>query len=86
LISAPFQCGPSNQDIELHFQRKKFEKEQATRAQVAAILQAEDEADLDKKISEVMESISETSKNDLIHYVSMRKCVLDLSLKGSRSR
>lgn len=73
---------PSNQDIELHFQKKKFEKEQATRAQVAAILQAEDEADLDKKISEVMESISETSKNDLIHYVSMRKCVLDLFSKA----
>lgn len=73
---------PSNQDIELHFQRKKFEKEQVTRAQVAAILQAEDEADLDKKISEVMESISETSKNDLIHYVSMRKCVLDLFSKA----
>jgi len=73
---------PSNQDIELHFQRKKFEKEQATRAQVAAILQSEDEADLDSKISEVMESISETSKNDLIHYVSMRKCVLDIFSKA----
>lgn len=73
---------PSNQDIELHLQRRKFEKEQATRAQVAAILQADDESDLDSKISEVMESISETSKNDLIHYVSMRKCVLDLFAKA----
>ncbi|MDP3673614.1 MAG: ATP-binding protein [Novosphingobium sp.] len=73
---------PSNQEIELHFQRKKFEKEQATRAQVAAILQAEDEAELDSKIAEVMESISETSKNDLIHYVSMRKCVIDIFSKA----
>jgi hypothetical protein len=69
---------PSNQDIELHLQRKKFEKEVATRAQVAAILESENETDLDSRIAAVMESISETSKNDLIHYVSMRKCVLDI--------
>lgn len=73
---------PTNQEIELHFQRKKFEKEMATRAQVSAILQAEDDAELDAKISEIMENISETSKNDLIHYVSMRKCVLDLFSKA----
>jgi len=69
---------PSNQDIELHLQRKKFEKELATRAQVAAILTSNDQSELDTKIAEVMENISDTSKNDLIHYVSMRKCVLDI--------
>ncbi|MDJ0448828.1 ATP-binding protein [Methylocystis sp. JR02] len=69
---------PSNQDIELHLQQKKFEKEVATRAQVAAILESKNETDLDSRIAQVMESISETSKNDLIHYVSMRKCVLDI--------
>jgi hypothetical protein len=69
---------PSNQDIELHLQQKKFEKEVATRAQVAAILASENESDLDSRIAQVMESISETSKNDLIHYVSMRKCVIDI--------
>lgn len=73
---------PSNQEIELHFQRKKFEQEIATRAQVSAILQTENEADLDDKISEIIGSISETSKNDLIHYVSMRKCVLDIFSKA----
>ena len=69
---------PSHQDIELHLQQKKFEKEVATRAQVAAILKAEDATELDTRIAQVVESISETSKNDLIHYVSMRKCVLDI--------
>ena len=33
---------------------------------------------LSNRVSEVIESISQTSKNDLIHYVSSRKCVLDL--------
>jgi hypothetical protein len=69
---------PSDQDIELHLQQKKFAKEVVTRAQVAAILESENETDLDSRIAAVMESISETSKNDLIHYVSMRKCVLDI--------
>lgn len=69
---------PSNQDIELHLQRKKFEKEVVTRAQVAAILEAVEGTELDSRIAQVMESISDTSKNDLIHYVSMRKCVLDI--------
>ncbi|EAQ29769.1 ATPase, putative [Erythrobacter sp. NAP1] len=73
---------PSNEEIELHFQRKKFAKELATRAQVSAILQAGDGVALDDKISEVIDSISETSKNDLIHYVSMRKCVLDIFAKS----
>lgn len=73
---------PSNQDIELYLQRRKFEKEMATRAQVAAILEANGPSELDGKIDEIMESISETSKNDLIHYVSMRKCVLDLFSKS----
>ena len=69
---------PSSQDIELHLQKKKFEKERATRAQVVAIMGSEDDTDLASQIAEVTESISETSKNDLIHYVSMRKCILDI--------
>lgn len=73
---------PTNQDIELHLQRKKFEKEVATRQQVAAILHSDEVGDLSEKISEVMGGISDTSKNDLIHYVSMRKCVLDIFSKA----
>lgn len=73
---------PSNQDIELHLQKKKFEKELSTRTQVAALLNTENPDELGEKIAKVIESISDTSKNDLIHYVSMRKCVLDLFSKS----
>tara|TARA_R110002124_G_scaffold164209_2_gene331550 strand:- start:3214 stop:5220 length:2007 start_codon:yes stop_codon:yes gene_type:complete len=69
---------PSNQDIELHLQKRKYEKEVATRTQVAEILNSEDPDELTTKIAGVIESISESSKNDLIHYVSMRRCVIDL--------
>lgn len=73
---------PSNQDIELHLQRKKYEKEITTRTQVAALLNSENPDELGEKISQVIENISDNSKNDLIHYVSMRKCVLDLFSKS----
>jgi len=69
---------PSDQEIELHLQRRKFEKEVQTRAQVQSILNAEPTTEIDGKIAQVIESISESSKNDLIHYVSMRKCALDI--------
>lgn len=73
---------PSNQDIELHLQKKKYEKEVATRTQVAAILNSENSDELATRIAEVIASISENSKNDLIHYVSMRRCVIDLFSKS----
>src|SRR3546814_18021447 len=73
---------PSNQDIELHLQKKKYEKEVATRTQVAAILNSEDPDELTTKIAGVIESISENSKNDLIHYVSLSRCVIDLFSKS----
>ncbi len=73
---------PSNQDIELHLQKRKYEKEVATRTQVAEILNSEDPDELTTKIAGVIESISESSKNDLIHYVSMRRCVIDLFSKS----
>jgi hypothetical protein len=73
---------PSNQEIEIHLQKSKFEKEIKTRAQVAALLSSDNPNELGENIARLMESISETSKNDLIHYISMRKCVLDLFSKS----
>ena len=73
---------PSFQDIELHLQKKKYEKEVSTRTQVAAVLNSKNPNELADKILQLMENISDTSKNDLIHYVSMRKCVLDIFSKS----
>jgi len=73
---------PSNQDIELHLQKKKYEQEIATRTQVTALLNSENPDELGGKIAQLIEKISDSSKNDLIHYVSMRKCVLELFSKS----
>jgi hypothetical protein len=73
---------PTSQEIELHLQTAKFKKEVQTRAQVRQILDSENPDSLRDKVNEIVENILQTSKNDLIHYVSMRKCVLDLFSKA----
>jgi len=69
---------PSAQEIELYLQREKFNRDVAVRRDVAQILASSDVANLGEKVAEVVDSLSQSSKNDLIHYVSTRKCVLDL--------
>ncbi len=73
---------PSNQDIELYLQKKKYESEITTRTRVKAVLNSTNPDELGEKIAQLIESISDNSKNDLIHYVSMRKCALDLFSKS----
>ena len=73
---------PTKPQIEAHLQAKKFENEQQTRTQVAALLADDSRNDLNGKVEDLVKRISETSKSDLIHYVSMRKCVLDIFEKS----
>lgn len=73
---------PNANEIEAYLQRKKFELEIDTRNKVAAILSGSQHTDMEKKVAEIVSSISDTSRNDLIHYVSMRRCVLDLFSKA----
>ncbi|MET4324453.1 hypothetical protein ABIB80_000258 [Bradyrhizobium sp. i1.15.2] len=73
---------PTPQEIELHLQAAKFQMETRVRAEVKQILQSKDTEDLRDRVTEVVGKISQTSKNDLIHYVSLRKCVLELFEKS----
>jgi len=69
---------PTPQEIETHLQTTKFHIEMRNRAEVQQILSNANASELPERVSTVVASISQTSKNDLIHYVSMRKCVLEL--------
>ncbi|AUC11324.1 ATPase [Rhizobium sp. Y9] len=75
---ASLPMNPTSQEIELHLQTAKFQMEIRTRAEVQQILSSDDPGELKDRVAKVVENISNTSKNDLIHYVSMRKCVLEL--------
>lgn len=73
---------PSDTEIEIHLQRHKHAVEIRTRSEVATILAKPDMSALSEQVAKVLAQISQTSKNDLAHYVSMRKCVLDLFRKS----
>jgi hypothetical protein len=73
---------PSDEAIEAHLQSSKFKKEQDARAAVRNILKSSNPQELNDKAAEIVELISQTNKNDLIHYVSLRKCVIDLFAKS----
>lgn len=73
---------PSKQDIEIHLQTEKFKQEVIARREVESLLASSDIDSLGTKVAEVVEKLSDTGKNDLIHYVSLRHCVLDLFRKS----
>ena len=73
---------PSDETIESHLQASKFKKEQSARAAVREILKNDNPDELNNKAAKIVEMISQTNKNDLIHYVSLRKCVIDLFAKA----
>lgn len=73
----------SEQDIELRFQKCKFDKEQALRIAIHNLNNNEQDiktsSDIVKEqVDQLFQDVTEVAKNDLIHYVCNRKRVLDL--------
>ena len=79
---ASLPMNPSPQEIEVYLQTAKFQIEIQARAEVQKILADDNVNSLPDRVAEVVNNISQASKNDLIHYVSLRKCVLDLFEKS----
>lgn len=73
---------PTDEAIESHLQASKFKMEQGARAAVREILRSDNPDELNSKAGKIVELISQSNKNDLIHYVSLRKCVIDLFAKA----
>ncbi|MDR1670928.1 MAG: ATP-binding protein [Alistipes sp.] len=82
LNSVPFHATP--EAMELEFQKIKFEKEQTARIALKSILDSEEDewsrittthAD---RISQLVNTVTDAGKNDLIHYVCNRRDVLTL--------
>ena len=73
--------GISEFEMEMMFQRVKFDKEQRARIAIKefenAAKSTEDE-NLQKDIDGIMSLITDTQRNDLVHYVCQRKKVIDL--------
>jgi Histidine kinase-, DNA gyrase B-, and HSP90-like ATPase len=76
LTSMPFN--PSSEDIELRLQKEKYRQEVQLRKDVTQILSGGTLGDLRTNVTRVVEAISESSKNDLVHYIALRRNVLEI--------
>lgn len=72
---------PTNEDIDIYFGKIRFNKEWKARSVVRKILSWDYGDDIDKKVIDVEKELLELNKSELIHYVSLRKVILDLYQK-----
>lgn len=73
---------PRNKDIENHLHEKNFEREVKVKAEVEELLNSDEPNDLRTKAREIVRRISDTSRNELTHYIALRKSVLNIFKKS----
>lgn len=77
LTSMPYN--PSHEDINTRLQKDKFEQEVRIKRDVKKLLAEGYLGGIkDKDVAEIVSKISETSKGDLVHYIALRRKILDI--------
>ena len=69
---------PTKEEIETRLQQEKFVQEVQIKSDVSKILASGNLEGLEKNVKDIVEKISGTSQNDLIHYIALRRNILDL--------
>ena len=69
---------PTNEEIETRLQKEKFAQEIANRRDVAKLLAETNFENVKGGVMEIVSNISATSKNDLIHYIALRRQIIDI--------
>ena len=69
---------PSNEEIEMRLQKEKFEREISVKHGIDMLMAKTTFDNVQDTVIEIVNSISDTSKNDLIHYVVQRRKILDI--------
>lgn len=80
LSSMPFN--PSNEEIEARLQKEKFTQEVAVRKDVTKLLTETNLEKVKDRVTEIVNKVSGSSKNDLIHYIALRRTILDIFSKS----
>lgn len=76
LTGMPYK--PSNEEIESLLQKEKFAQEVQIKRDVTKLLTESNLDNLKDNVLEIVSKISGTSKNDLIHYIALRRNILDI--------
>lgn len=72
------RSNPSNEDIEARLQKEKFTQEIEIKRGVTKLLAESNLENVQESVLEIVSKISGTSKNDLIHYIALRRKILDI--------
>ena len=76
--------GISDFDLEMRFQKIKFDKEQNARIALKDLQDKysseseHDDSTLEDEVNEILKNVTETAKNDLAHYVCQRRRIIEL--------
>jgi len=73
---------PTNEEIETRLQKEKFEQEVEIKRGVAKLLAESNFDNVRNDVLELVSKISDTGKNDLIHYIALRRKILDIFQKS----
>jgi histidine kinase/DNA gyrase B/HSP90-like ATPase len=76
LTDMPFN--PSAEEIESRLQKEKFSQEAQIKKEVTKLLAEGNLKKQQENAAETVSKISGTSKNDLIHYIALRRHILDI--------
>ncbi|MBL1376188.1 hypothetical protein [Zobellella iuensis] len=80
LTDMPYNA--TDEQIETRLQKIKYEREVQVRAEVKKILEKGEINDLKDKATDIVRRISGATKNDLAHYIALRRSVIDLFEKS----
>ncbi|MCY4375217.1 MAG: ATP-binding protein [Spirochaetaceae bacterium] len=69
---------PTNDEIETRLQSEKFAQELTIKRDVAKILSETKLDNVKLSVVDIVSQIADTSKNDLIHYIALRRKLLDI--------
>ena len=72
---------PTDEKIETHLHREKFSRDIAIKQDVTRILSETSFENAKESVIEIVSKISDTSKDKLIHYIVLRKQIIDLFRK-----
>lgn len=69
---------PSPYQIESHLHKKKYEREVEVNAEVREVLQSNKESELQERAGEIAEKVHISSRDELVHYIALRRSILDM--------
>jgi hypothetical protein len=68
----------TEEDIEAYLHREKHLREMKTRQEVNRLLESNAQPEMEEQAAAIVRAISESSRSELVHYVALRRSVLDI--------